>query len=66
MADRSAAPFGIVLAVLLLPVPTVAGHALDPGRSWLEVPVDVLHVAAAAAWVGGLFALVVVVPREGA
>jgi copper transport protein len=65
VADRSAAPFGIVLAVLLLPVPSVAGHALDPGRSWLEVPVDILHVTAAAIWVGGLFALVVVVPREG-
>ena len=66
VADRSAAPFGIVLAVLLLPVPTVAGHALDPGRSWLEVPADVLHVAAAALWIGGLFALVLVVLREGA
>jgi copper transport protein len=66
VADRSAAPFGIVLAVLLLPVPAVAGHALDPGRSWLEVPVDVLHVGAAALWIGGLFALVLVVPREGA
>jgi copper transport protein len=66
VADRSAAPFGIVLAVLLLPVPTVAGHALDPGRSWLEVPVDVLHVGAAALWIGGLFALVLVVPGEGA
>jgi copper transport protein len=66
VADRSAAPFGIVLAVMLLPVPTVAGHALDPGRSWLEVPVDVLHVGAAALWIGGLFALVLVVPREGA
>jgi copper transport protein len=65
VADRSAAPFGMVLAVLLLPVPTVAGHALDPGRSWLEVPVDILHVTAAAVWVGGLFALVVIVPREG-
>src|SRR4051812_34398574 len=65
VAGRSAAPCGIVLAVLLLPVPTVAGHALDPGRSWLEVPVDILHVTAATVWVGGLFALVVVVPREG-
>jgi copper transport protein len=65
VADRSAAPFGIWLAVLLLPIPTVAGHALDPARSWLEVPVDVLHVTAAALWIGGLFALVVVVPREG-
>ena len=66
VADRSAALYGIVPAVLLLPVPTVAGHALDPGRSWLEVPVDIVHVVAAAAWVGGLFALVVVVPKEGA
>ena len=65
VADRSAAPFGIVLAVLLLPVPSVAGHALDPRRSWLEVPVDMLHVTAAAVWVGGLFALVVIVPGEG-
>jgi copper transport protein len=66
VADRSAAPFGIVLALALLPVPTVAGHALDPGRSWIEVPIDLLHVLAAAVWVGGLFALALVVPREGA
>jgi copper transport protein len=65
VADRSAAPFGLVLAVALLPVPTVAGHALDPGRSWLEVPFDLLHVFAAALWVGGLFALALVAPREG-
>jgi copper transport protein len=65
VADRSAAPYGVVLAVLLLPVPSVAGHALDPGRSWLAVPVDILHVTAAAMWVGGLFALVVIVPLEG-
>src|SRR5207247_924360 len=49
-----------------LPVPTVAGHALDPGRSWIDVPIDLLHVAAAAVWIGGLFALALVVPREGA
>ena len=36
-----------------------------PGRSWLEVPVDLLHVVAAAVWIGGLFALAFVVPREG-
>jgi copper transport protein len=65
IADRSAAPFALVLAVALLPVPTVAGHALDPGRSWIEVPIDLLHVLAAAVWIGGLFALAVVVPREG-
>ena len=66
IADRSAAPFALVLAIVLLPVPTVAGHALDRGRSWLEVPFDLLHVLASAVWVGGLFALALVVPREGA
>jgi copper transport protein len=65
IADRSAAPFALVLAVALLPVPTVAGHALDPGRSWIEVPIDFLHVLAAAVWIGGLFALALVVPRAG-
>ncbi len=30
VADRGAAPFGVVLAIAVLPVPTVAGHALDP------------------------------------
>jgi copper transport protein len=66
IADRSAAPFGLVLAVAVLPVPTVAGHALDPGRSWIEVPLDLLHVLAAALWIGGLFALALVAPRDGA
>jgi copper transport protein len=65
VTDRSAAPFAVVLAVAVLPVPTVAGHALDPGRSWLEVPIDLLHVLAAAVWIGGLFALAFVAPREG-
>ncbi len=46
-------------------MPTVAGHALDPGRSWIEVPLDLLHVLAAALWIGGLFALALVAPREG-
>jgi copper transport protein len=66
IADRSAAPFALVLAIALLPVPTVAGHALDPGRSWIEVPLDLLHVLASAVWIGGLFALALVVPRAGA
>jgi copper transport protein len=65
VSDRSAAPFALVLSVALLPVPTVAGHALDPGRSWIEVPIDLLHVVAAAVWIGGLFALAFVAPREG-
>jgi copper transport protein len=65
LVDRSATPFAVVPAILLLPVPTVAGHALDPGRSWIEVPIDLLHVLAAAVWIGGLVALALVVPRAG-
>jgi copper transport protein len=48
-------PFAVALA--LVPIPTVAGHALDRGRSWIEVPIDLLHVAAASVWLGGLIGL---------
>jgi copper transport protein len=56
-------PFAFGLA--LLPIPTVAGHALDRGRSWIEVPVDVLHVAAASIWLGGVVGLVLLLARPG-
>jgi copper transport protein len=46
-----------LVAVLLLPAPTLAGHALDVGQPTLEVPVDLLHVAAASVWLGGLLSL---------
>jgi copper transport protein len=45
------------LAFALLPGPSIAGHALDRGRSPLEVVADVVHVAAASVWLGGLVAL---------
>lgn len=45
------------LAVVLLPGPSIAGHALDRGRSPIEVVADVVHVAAASVWLGGLVAL---------
>jgi copper transport protein len=64
--DRTAAKFALVPAIAVLAAPTFAGHALDPGRSWIEVPVDLLHTVAAAIWIGGLFALALVVPRVGA
>ena len=41
----------------LLPLPSVGGHALDPGRPRVEVGVDLLHLAAAAVWTGGLVQL---------
>jgi copper transport protein len=61
--DRTAAKFALVPAIAVLAGPTLAGHALDPGRSWIEVPIDLLHTVAAAIWIGGLFALALVVPR---
>jgi copper transport protein len=57
--------FAIAAALALLPLPTLAGHALDAGRSPLEVPVDLLHVAAASFWLGGLASLVLAL-RGGA
>jgi copper transport protein len=59
------APLPVAAALALLPVPTFAGHALDPGRSWLEVPVDLLHVAAASVWLGGLVGLVLLLRGDG-
>jgi copper transport protein len=52
----------LVAALCLAPVPAVAGHALDPGLPRLNVVVDVLHVAAASAWVGVLVGLLALRP----
>jgi copper transport protein len=49
--------FTFLAAFLLLPAPTLAGHALDPGRPWIMALVDLLHVTAASVWLGGLAAL---------
>src|SRR5581483_1377631 len=50
--------------LLLLAAPTLSGHALDPGQPRvLSVVADLGHLAAAAMWLGGLLALVYVVPR---
>lgn len=50
-------PLSFVAGLALLPLPTLAGHALDPGRPVLEPAVDFLHVAAASIWLGGLLSL---------
>jgi copper transport protein len=47
----------VLAALALLPAPTLAGHALDPGRPRIMVAVDLLHVTAASVWLGGLAAL---------
>jgi copper transport protein len=48
-----------IAALLLLPLPSIAGHALDSGRPRIELPVDVLHLTAAAVWTGGLVQLAI-------
>lgn len=50
--------------VVLLALPTLDGHAVAPGRPhWLTVPSDLAHVVAASVWIGGVYALAVLVPR---
>jgi copper transport protein len=47
--------------VCLTAIPAFAGHARDRGSSpWLAVPVDLMHLGAAAVWIGGLLTLLAV------
>jgi copper transport protein len=67
LVDRRLGRGAFVCALALLPVPSVAGHALDRGQ-WprpLNVGADILHVGAAAVWIGGLLALAIGLPRAG-
>lgn len=49
-------------AVALAVTPALAGHAATRDPGWLLMPADILHVAAMAAWAGGLFAMVFLLP----
>ncbi len=65
LVDRRLGRGAFVCALALLPVPSLAGHALDRGQ-WprpLNVAADILHVGAAALWIGGLLALAIGLPR---
>ena len=65
LVDRRFGRGAFICALALLPVPSLAGHALDRGQ-WprpLNVVADVLHVGAAAVWIGGLLALAIALPR---
>jgi copper transport protein len=63
---RSLLAPALLCALALVPIPSVAGHALDAGVPWPNVPVDMLHLAAAAAWIGSLAGLVLVLPAANA
>ncbi|HVU76793.1 MAG TPA: copper resistance protein CopC [Gaiellaceae bacterium] len=53
-----------VATVALLALPTLDGHAVAPGRPHaLTVPSDLVHVLGASVWIGGVFALVALVPH---
>jgi copper transport protein len=62
---RVVRPAALAAALAVLPVPSLAGHALDPGQSRLDLVVDIGHVTASAVWLGGLLTLVVVLPWAG-
>jgi copper transport protein len=53
-------PTAALVAVALLPLPSLSGHALDPGQPFYAPVADVLHVLAASVWLGGLLALAAV------
>ena len=60
LRSRLIAATGVMYLVALAYV----GHSRSQAEPWLGVPVDVLHTAAAATWLGGLAALVfVVIPK---
>ncbi len=62
--DRTLPLLPLPFIAALVPVPAFAGHAFDAGQPrWLSTGVDMLHVAAAGVWLGGLIALAVVAPR---
>jgi copper transport protein len=56
---------GLAIALSLAVVPAFAGHALDPGLARVNVVADVVHVLAAAGWVGVLLGIVAL-PLTGA
>jgi copper transport protein len=65
LADLRARFVPPLAALALLPVPSLAGHALDAGNPRpLMVALDLVHTGAAAVWVGGLVSLALVFDRE--
>lgn len=57
---------GIATGAAILVTPGLAGHAATGSLIFLAIPFDLVHVSAAAVWVGGLcvLAVAVLVPRK--
>ncbi|MGZ4339209.1 MAG: copper resistance CopC/CopD family protein [Gaiellaceae bacterium] len=57
-------PVAGAAGLVLLAAPTLSGHALDRDQPrLLSAVADLTHLASAAVWLGGLLAIVYVVPR---
>ncbi|MEA2446665.1 MAG: copper transport protein, partial [Actinomycetota bacterium] len=56
--DRGSLVTGVLLAVGLLATPGLAGHAGTTSPVALNLGSDILHLVAAATWIGGLIVLV--------
>lgn len=62
---RAARPAMLVALVLgAAAAPSLSGHAADGTVLWLRIPLDMLHVLAGAAWLGGLVQLLTITVRE--
>ncbi len=48
---------GAFIGIGLLATIAISGHAADGSDAWLAVPIDVAHLVAMAAWLGGLATL---------
>lgn len=54
-----------LLALGIVATFSFSGHAATTSPTWISVPTDALHIAAMAAWLGGLVLLVVAVLPRG-
>jgi copper transport protein len=56
----------LLLAVIMAAAasPSLSGHAADGNVLWLRIPLDMLHILAGAAWLGGLVQLLTIAKRE--
>jgi copper transport protein len=64
--DREAGKPILLLAAVMAAAasPSLSGHAADGIMLWLRIPLDMLHVLAGAAWLGGLVQLLTIAKRE--